>query len=121
MDASQANATNYQHDFTGTVTVNGAVPLVGRDNWAKEMGFTGTLTGAGSLTYSRGAGDGRYNANGKLIISGDASGFTGMITMNASNGYSAGLICALPFLRGCHSDIRNGHYRICLHARAGGC
>lgn len=91
VDASQANATNYQHDFTGTVTVNGAVSLVGRENWAKEMGFTGTLTGAGSLTYSRGAGDGRYNANGKLIISGDASGFTGMITMNASNGYSAGL------------------------------
>ncbi|MCG4597608.1 autotransporter-associated beta strand repeat-containing protein [Akkermansia muciniphila] len=91
VDASQSSATDYQHSFTGTVTVNGAVSLVGRDNWAKEMGFTGTLTGAGSLTYSRGAGDGRYNSNGKLIISGDASGFTGMITMNASNGYSAGL------------------------------
>ena len=91
VDASQANATNYQHNFTGAVTVNGAVSLVGRDNWAKEMGFTGTLTGAGSLTYSRGAADGRYNSNGKLIISGDASGFTGMITMNASNGYSTGL------------------------------
>ena len=91
VDASQANATNYQHNFTGTVTVNGAATLVGRDNWAKEMGFTGTLTGAGSLTYSRGGGDGRYNSNGKLIIGGDASGFTGMITMNASNGYSTGL------------------------------
>lgn len=91
VDASQANATNYQHNFTGTVTVNGAASLVGRDNWAKEMGFTGTLTGAGSLTYSRGGGDGRYNSNGKLIIGGDASGFTGMITMNASNGYSTGL------------------------------
>ena len=73
VDASQASAADYQHSFTGTVTVNGAVSLVGRDNWAKEMGFTGTLTGAGSLTYSRGAGDGRYNSNGKLIISGDAS------------------------------------------------
>ena len=91
VDASQANATNYQHNFTGTVTVNGAATLVGRDNWAKEMGFTGTLTGAGSLTYSRGGGDGRYNSNGKLIIGGDASGFTGMITMNAANGYSTGL------------------------------
>ena len=91
VDASQANATNYQHNFTGAVTVNGAVTLVGRDNWSKEMGFTGTLTGAGSLTYSRGAADGRYNSNGKLIIDGDASGFTGMITMNASNGYSTGL------------------------------
>ena len=91
VDASQANATNYQHNFTGTVTVNGAATLVGRDNWAKEMGFTGTLTGAGSLTYSRGGRDGRYNSNGKLIIGGDASGFTGMITMNASNGYSTGL------------------------------
>lgn len=91
VDASQANATNYQHNFTGTVTVNGAATLVGRGNWAKEMGFTGTLTGAGSLTYSRGAGDGRYNSNGKLIIGGDASGFTGMITMNAANGYSTGL------------------------------
>ena len=38
------------------------------------MGFTGTLTGAGSLTYSRGAGDNKYNSNGKLIIGGDASG-----------------------------------------------
>ena len=91
VDASQANATNYQHNFTGTVTVNGAATLVGRDNWAKEMGFTGTLTGAGSLTYSRGRGDGKYNSNGKLIIGGDASGFTGMITMNAANGYSTGL------------------------------
>lgn len=91
VDASQANATSYQHNFTGAVTVNGAVSLVSRDNWAKEMGFTGTLTGAGSLTYSRGAADGRYNSNGKLIIDGDASGFTGMITMNAANGYSAGL------------------------------
>ena len=91
VDASQANATNYQHNFTGAVTVNGAVSLVGRDNWAKEMGFTGTLTGAGSMTYSRGAADGKYNSNGKLIISGDASGFTGMITMDATNGYSTGL------------------------------
>lgn len=91
VDASQANATNYQHNFTGAVTVNGAVSLVGRDNWAKEMGFTGTLAGAGSMTYSRGAADGKYNSNGKLIISGDASGFTGMITMDSSNGYSTGL------------------------------
>ncbi len=53
VDASQANATNYQHNFTGTVTVNGAATLVGRDNWAKEMGFTGTLTGAGSGTTQR--------------------------------------------------------------------
>ncbi len=91
VDASQANASSYQHSFTGTITVNGNVSLVSRDSWAKEMGFTGTLTGAGSLTYSRGAGDGRYNSNGKFIVSGDASDFTGMITMDASNGYSAGL------------------------------
>lgn len=90
-DASQANATNYQYNFTGNVTVNGNVTVTGIASWAKEMGFTGTLTGAGSLTYSRGAGDNKYNSNGKLIIGGDASGFTGMITMNASNGYSTGL------------------------------
>lgn len=50
-DASQANATNYQYNFTGNVTVNGNVTVTGIASWAKEMGFTGTLTGAGvSLT-----------------------------------------------------------------------
>ena len=47
-DASQANATNYQYNFTGNVTVNGNVTVTGIASWAKEMGFTGTLTGAGS-------------------------------------------------------------------------
>lgn len=90
-DAGQATSTDYQHNLTGIVTVNGQVFVVGSTNWSKEVGFTGTLTGAGTLTYSRGAGDGQYNSNGKLIIAGDASGFTGQIVANATNGYSAGL------------------------------
>ena len=90
-DASQANATNYQNNFTGNVTVNGSVTVTGIAGWAKEMGFTGTLTGDGTLTYKRGEGDGRYNANGKMIINGDASGFTGTVVADATHGYSAGL------------------------------
>ena len=90
-DASQSNATNYQYNFTGNVAVNGNVTLTGMAGWAKEMGFTGTLMGDGTLTYKRSAGDNAYNSNGKMIINGDASGFTGMIVADASNGYSAGL------------------------------
>lgn len=90
-DASQASAANYQYAFFGAVTVNGAVSVTGMAAWAKEMAFTGSLNGAGSLTYRRGAGDNTYNSNGKLVISGDASAFTGMITIDAEHGYSAGL------------------------------
>lgn len=90
-DADQANNTDYQHNLTGTITVNGQATLTGSTDWSKEMGITGTLTGAGTLTYRRGPSDVQYNSNGKLIIAGDASGFTGQLVLDATNGYSAGL------------------------------
>lgn len=90
-DAAQANNTDYQHNLAGTITVNGQATLTGATDWSKEMGITGTLTGAGTLTYRRGPGDAQYNSNGKLIIAGDASGFTGQLVLDATNGYSAGL------------------------------
>lgn len=91
-DAGDASDSSYQYDFAGNVAVNGAVTVTGANNdWGKEVAFTGTLTGEGSLTYRRGAGDHVYNANGKMIISGDASGFSGGIIIQSTNGYSAGL------------------------------
>lgn len=91
-DATGPNNTDYQYNLTGNVTVNGQVSLTtDSHNYAKEAAFTGTLSGAGTITYSRGAGDGNYNSNGKMVISGDASGFTGTLALDSSNNYSTGL------------------------------
>ena len=91
-DATAANDTDYQYNLTGNVVVNGQVDLTtDSHNYAKEAAFTGTLSGAGTITYSRGAGDGEYNSNGKMVICGDASGFTGTLALDSSNNYSTGL------------------------------
>ncbi|MDO4410518.1 MAG: autotransporter-associated beta strand repeat-containing protein, partial [Akkermansia sp.] len=91
-DASAANASSYQYSLTGDVTVNGQLTIsTDSNNWAKETAFLGSLSGDGSITAKRGAGDGGMNTNGKLVVSGDASAFTGSITIDATNNFSYGL------------------------------
>ena len=92
-DASQASAASYQHQFTGTLTVNGSAVITGVSNWAKEVALLGNLSGSGTLNYYRGAGDSAFNSNGRLIIAGaDNSGFTGTVLIGGqSTAYSQGL------------------------------
>lgn len=99
-DASRANATNYQYDFSGHVSVNGAVSLTYTNSWAKEIAFTGKFSGAGTLTYNRGTGDSDYNSNGKVIITGDASDFSGNIVLDAVTSNSAGLDLHVSMAKG---------------------
>ncbi len=94
-DATQASDADYQFNLKGNVTVNGNVTLTSYDSsskaWAKEVALVNTLLGEGTLIAGRAAGDGQYNSNGKLILDCDASGFEGVITIDATNNYSYAL------------------------------
>ncbi|MBR5622977.1 MAG: hypothetical protein IKW49_07315 [Opitutales bacterium] len=93
-DAPQSSATAYQYELTGDIAVaNGTLSIHSdTNNWAKEIAFKGSLSGAGTVHYYRGSSDSEYNSNGRLIIAGaDNSGFTGTVFVEAKNNFSAGL------------------------------
>jgi autotransporter-associated beta strand protein len=92
-DASENGTTTPQYTFTGNVEVNGNVLLTNHTDtkWAKYLDFQGKITGSGTLTYQRPDGNRTFNYYGKLTLSGDTSGFTGTVVLDAATiGYSAG-------------------------------
>lgn len=93
-DASQPSKDAYQYDISGDINVKSGTLTITNDanNWSKELALSGKLSGAGTIHYYRGTGDGNYNSNGRLIISGtENSGFTGTVFVEAKSDYSAGL------------------------------
>lgn len=93
-DAPQATKDSYQHNLTGNINVGAGTLTITTDSnsWAKEVALSGNLSGAGEIHFYRGAGDGAYNSNGRLIVAGaNNSGFTGTLFVEAKNNFSAGL------------------------------
>lgn len=93
-DGSQAGSDSYQYELTGNISVGTGTLTIATDsnNWAKEVALKGNLSGAGTVHFYRGSGDGAYNSNGRLIVAGsNNSGFTGTLFVEAKNNYSIGL------------------------------
>ena len=88
MDASAPNADSYQYTMSGNIQIGESALDVAsiKTNWAKTIGLTGQLTGAGTLQFLSGGHDGDELGNRQLFITQENTGFTGTVNVGSPNG-----------------------------------